>query len=109
MNQADSQPQAVFPEIALFMVSKFQGEVSGEFRVLKCITMDEVRVMVAHILASTRIEDPESDYVHVFIGDNCKTFKRELLKKLGAYAADPEMTLTWYDAAIASNKLPREL
>lgn len=31
----------------------------------------------------------------------------ELLQTLGKYAADPEMSFTWYDAAVLSQKVRR--
>ena len=34
--------------------------------------------------------------------------RRELFRTLGRYASNPELSFTWYDAAIASKKLRKE-
>ena len=42
---------------------------------------------------------------YVFLYDDDSV--RSLLQTLGRYAADPELTFTWYDAAILSQKVRR--
>lgn len=46
----------------------------------------------------------EEKYVFLYNEEN----RIEMLRTLGRYAADPELSFTWYDAAIMSKKI-REL
>ena len=40
-------------------------------------------------------------YVFLFTDDN----RTEALRQLGRYAANPELSFTWYDAAVMSQKI----
>lgn len=51
-----------------------------------------------HVIALVKGEDK---YVFVFDAAN----RTETLRMLGRYAADPELSLTWYDAAILSQRI----
>lgn len=43
---------------------------------------------------------------YVFLYDDQSA--RTLLQTLGRYAADPELSFTWYDAAVLSQKIRQE-
>lgn len=40
-------------------------------------------------------------YVFLFDDEN----RAEMLRQMGRYAADPELSFTWYDAAVMSQKI----
>ena len=43
----------------------------------------------------------EERYIFLFTDEN----RGEALRTLGRYASDPELTFTWYDAAVLSQKI----
>lgn len=43
----------------------------------------------------------EEKYIFIFNDKN----RSETLRQLGKYASDPEMSFTWYDAAVLSQKI----
>lgn len=43
----------------------------------------------------------EERYIFLFTDEN----RGETLRTLGRYASDPELTFTWYDAAVLSQKI----
>lgn len=52
-----------------------------------------------------RILHPKGRELYVFWYDD----PRELLKAIGRTAADPELSFNWYDAAIISQRLRKEM
>jgi hypothetical protein len=40
---------------------------------------------------------------YVFLYDDCST--NQILQTLGRYAADPELSFSWYDAAVLSQRV----
>ncbi|MGI6400521.1 MAG: hypothetical protein ACOX0A_00095 [Thermoguttaceae bacterium] len=46
----------------------------------------------------------EERYVFLYTAEN----REEILETFGRYASDPEMSLTWYDAAVLTRKMLRE-
>jgi len=45
----------------------------------------------------------EERYVFLFDDDN----RTETLRQIGRYAANPDLSLTWYDAAVLSQRIRR--
>ena len=43
----------------------------------------------------------------VFLYDECS--RAELLQTLGRFAGDPELSFTWYDAALLSQRLRKQM
>lgn len=43
---------------------------------------------------------------YVFLYDDCS--RAETLRVLGRYASNPELSFTWYDAAVLSQKIRQE-
>jgi hypothetical protein len=42
---------------------------------------------------------------YVFVFDDTEQSAQQLLQTLGIFAADKELSFTWYDAAVASQKV----
>lgn len=42
---------------------------------------------------------------YVFLYDNNKDSKAECLRQLGRFASNPELSFTWYDAAVLSQRV----
>lgn len=47
----------------------------------------------------------EERYIFLFDDNN----RAETLRTLGRYASDPELSFTWYDAAVLSQKIRQQL
>ena len=47
------------------------------------------------------------DEVYIFVFRNSQHAKRDMIRKLGQWAADPELSLDWYAAARLSKAINR--
>ena len=63
-----------------------------------------MRVETVNVLAIHKEETGES---YCFYFDDTQASYRELMATLGRFAADPELSFNWYDAATLSQKAQR--
>jgi hypothetical protein len=56
----------------------------------------------AHVVP--KISKKGEDY-YIFVYDNCGKSRAEILRTLGRFASNPQLSFTWYDAEIVSRKV----
>jgi hypothetical protein len=71
------------------------------FRTARC-SNQEVRVVTRDINVLALVKGQER-YIFLFDDDN----RSEALRTLGRFASNPDLSFTWYDAAVLSQKIRR--
>jgi len=61
--------------------------------------------MCAHVLS--KISEKGEEY-YIFVYGNYEENRKEILRLLGRFASNPQLSFTWYDAAVLSQKIRRQ-